>query len=79
MQSTIDLTIPVKVEYFLELGEKPTKDNPGLARQISDITYSKKQIMQEVDKLIFGPESTIDQDIWNDFERQRDLNFEYGL
>jgi len=67
MEATINITIPVKVTYTIDPGQRgifdhaPENCQPEYPASVEDIDFKWTQIAQEVNKAIFGKDSTIEE------------------
>lgn len=70
METIQYIEIPAKISFSVSPGQPQTWDDPGYPPEVCDIEYDKAQILREIDKAIFGKDSTIDEDLLEHAEKE---------
>ena len=74
-QKTIRIEIPVQISFSIDKGQKGTRNQPNYEPSIEDVTFDDKQIIEAVNNEVYGEESTVVDDLWDDVNNPGVLPF----
>ena len=70
METVVYIEIPVPITFSIDPGQTQT-DEPGYPAQVEDIMWDQRKAIIEIDKAIYGKDSTINEDLMAHAESER--------
>jgi len=74
-QKTIRIEIPVQIRFRIDKGQKGTWEQPEYKPSIEDICFDDKQVIEAVNQEVYGEDSTVVDDLWDDVNNPGVLPF----
>jgi len=71
-QVTVYCEIPVKISFSIDKGQKGSWDQPEYKPSIEDMTFDDKQVIEAVNNKVYGKNSTVIEELWEDVRESRD-------